>query len=100
MELNQIHKIIRPESWARFIVRTDHLVGDIPKSVYDGLVSSSMISIFDADLQRQLHTFYKSVAARRSDQLRSTVSNLLDDVHRFKRRNKQLRYFFDSAKGL
>ncbi len=93
VELNRISDIVRPLPWTRYDGRTNHLVGSLPRNAYDGLVASAMISVFDDNLQRQLHTFYDSMASRRYGYLRSNVVLLLDDVHGFRRRNERWRNF-------
>lgn len=94
VELNNIRDIVKPLPWSRSAIRTDYFVDGIPKNVYDGLVASAMISIFSIDLQRQLHEFYKNVAAKRPGHLRSSIDDLLEDIHRFNRLNARLRDFF------
>ena len=94
VELNHIYDIVRPLPWTRPDLQTNHLVGKISKHTYDGLVASSMISVFNVRLQRQLHTFYENLAARRYDYLRSSVVPLLKDVYGFEKPNEQRRHFF------
>lgn len=66
-ELSNIHEITSPLTWKRFEIRTNHLVGEIPRNTYDGLVASAMISVFDTNLQIQLHAFYEKVNGRQHD---------------------------------
>lgn len=87
VELNDIKGIVEPLTWSRFIISTDHLVGNIPRNTYDGLVSSAKIAIFDERLQRQLHTFYKNVASKQYDHIQNTISVLIEEINEFRRLN-------------
>lgn len=93
-ELNRINDIIKPPPWTRFDIRTNHPVGALPKNTYDGLVSSAMISIFDANLQRQIHAFYENATAKQYGYLRTNVKLLLNDVYAFRAWNERRRNFF------
>lgn len=94
VELNRVRDIVKPLPWGRFDVRTDHLVGSLPRNTYDGLVASSMISVFNEELQHQLHTFYENMEARQHAYLRNKVEVLLADVYSFRNWNERRRYFF------
>lgn len=84
VELNLILDFLHPLSWNRPILRTNNPIGTIPRSMYDGLVSSSMISVFGTDLQRQLHAFYRGMDNRSHDSMRSEIMPLLEDVVKFR----------------
>ena len=94
VELNRISDIVRPLPWARYDSQTNHLAGQLPRNAYDGLAASAMISVFDTNLQRQLHTSYDNMASRRYAYLRSNVMLLLADMHGFRSRNARRLIFF------
>lgn len=91
VELKHILNFLQPPSWGRPILRTNHPIGTIPRSMYDGLVSSSMISVLSTDLQRQLYTFYRGIDSRQYASLQSEIIPLLEDVNKFKEQNRRRR---------
>lgn len=61
-------------------IRTMHPVGTLASDVYDGLISSSNLAVFDQRLQVQLRSFYDAVAGKDYARLRQQVRPLLAEV--------------------
>ena len=74
--LNRIYDILKPISWTRQATHTNHLVGSLPRNTCDGLVMSAAISVFNSNLQRQLHTVYENMAMKRYGHLRNNIKHL------------------------
>ena len=87
-ELNEIKDVVEPLTWSRHIVSTDHLVGDVPRNTYDGIMSSAKIVMFSEELQRQLHTFYRNVTSKQYDEIRNTISILIKEINEFRQSNE------------
>lgn len=62
--------------------------GPLPTNVYDGLVSSTELSKFNATLQARLHDLYRDVTNYEIDALGDAVYYMYQDVRDFRRHNE------------
>lgn len=85
LELNRIREKFWPELGARSLEQSGGvLVSDLPRSTYDGLVSSAAISTFSNDVQRQLAEFYDLLRMENIESMRQQIPTLIYDVSREK----------------
>lgn len=82
-ELDRMRARLWPEFGMRLRLRPDDgVVRDLPRSTYEGLISSAAISTLSDGLQRQLGNFYGSLREGRVDIVRGRIPDLMRDVNR------------------